>query len=350
MKENQDDITSLEYLVTASVILFFGFLYFLLNHGSDFWSDKSNAQLADQLAETSILSDRSRLQEGLTNSASANDVVPVKTTDAEDKTTEGAETEIVQQKVVDKTKQDQTVQKAALDAANEDEEQRLAEIETLRAEEVHQQEELARLKAEDAARQAEIKQLKDEKEALRLAEIAKLDAEIKQLEADKAAYLKREQEAKKAEEKAAAERAEAEKETRSAAEISVDQSLGEFEKAILEKRYNTPIVFDEMNFNTGSAKLSQPSKAQINTIAELLKKHNDVQLLIRGHTDNTGSLNTNTLLSKARSQSVKSELVEQGVDAKRLSAEGVGSGEPIAANDTPESRKKNRRIELIISE
>jgi outer membrane protein OmpA-like peptidoglycan-associated protein len=83
-------------------------------------------------------------------------------------------------------------------------------------------------------------------------------------------------------------------------------------------------------------------------VAEQLKQHQDTKILIRGHTDNTGSAGRNSLVSLSRSDSMKEALVKLGVDAERIKIEGVGALEPIAANDTEEGREKNRRIELIV--
>jgi len=73
-----------------------------------------------------------------------------------------------------------------------------------------------------------------------------------------------------------------------------------------------------------------------------------VRVKIVGHTDSDGDDKLNLDLSKRRAESVKSALSGQfGIDASRLETEGAGESKPVAANDTPENKAKNRRVELI---
>jgi outer membrane protein OmpA-like peptidoglycan-associated protein len=73
-----------------------------------------------------------------------------------------------------------------------------------------------------------------------------------------------------------------------------------------------------------------------------------VRMEISGHTDNVGSLKLNTNLSKARAESVVKYLVERGIDPSRLDYKGYAFSQPVAPNDTPEGRAKNRRVEFKI--
>ncbi|MNY64776.1 putative lipoprotein YiaD precursor [compost metagenome] len=69
-----------------------------------------------------------------------------------------------------------------------------------------------------------------------------------------------------------------------------------------------------------------------------------------GYTDNTGDASLNKTLSNDRANAAMQELVKLGIDANRLSAEGYGPEHPIASNDTPEGRAKNRRIDVRVSQ
>jgi outer membrane protein OmpA-like peptidoglycan-associated protein len=69
---------------------------------------------------------------------------------------------------------------------------------------------------------------------------------------------------------------------------------------------------------------------------------------IAGHTDNLGDDQKNMILSKNRSNSVKNYLVGQGVQAERIVVEYYGETRPIADNNTPDGRQKNRRVEMTI--
>ncbi len=107
--------------------------------------------------------------------------------------------------------------------------------------------------------------------------------------------------------------------------------------------------FDRINFNTGSSTLSEDSKEQVSNIAAIMKAYPAVNLKVGGYTDNTGSDEVNLNISKKRAEAVKGLMVQLGVDGSRLDAEGYGSANPIAPNDTAEGRKKNRRISLRVT-
>ncbi len=69
---------------------------------------------------------------------------------------------------------------------------------------------------------------------------------------------------------------------------------------------------------------------------------------IEGHTDSMGSDTYNMVLSARRAQSVKKYLAKNfGIASERLTSEGRGKREPIAPNETPEGRQKNRRVEIV---
>ena len=75
----------------------------------------------------------------------------------------------------------------------------------------------------------------------------------------------------------------------------------------------------------------------------------DQHVLIEGHTDSTGSVDHNLNLSQHRANAVLSLLASQGLDRTRLEAIGFGMERPMADNATNEGRRRNRRVELVIS-
>ena len=80
----------------------------------------------------------------------------------------------------------------------------------------------------------------------------------------------------------------------------------------------------------------------------MLQAHPDLKLAVKGHTDNVGTPADNLKLSEARAKAVMAALVkEQGIDAGRLQAKGLGSTKPAAVNTTAEGRQNNRRVELV---
>ena len=104
-----------------------------------------------------------------------------------------------------------------------------------------------------------------------------------------------------------------------------------------------------INFENNSAKVDTASKALISTYATFLKKHTNYSAKIVGYTDSRGRASYNQKLSQKRADAVVNQLVADGVDAKQLSAEGMGENNPIADNSTAEGRAKNRRIEAELT-
>lgn len=106
---------------------------------------------------------------------------------------------------------------------------------------------------------------------------------------------------------------------------------------------------EKVQFETGKATLLDESKALLDQVAKALKDNPDIERVrIEGHTDNIGGRGFNRSLSTQRAQSVRAYLIEQGVEAKRLTAQGYGMDKPIAPNDTEEGRYQNRRVEFTI--
>lgn len=109
--------------------------------------------------------------------------------------------------------------------------------------------------------------------------------------------------------------------------------------------------FDRVTFPTASAEVDAAnSDAQLNNLVEILKAYSGVRLKIGGYTDNTGNEADNKKLSQARAEAVVAALVNKGVAADRLEAEGYGSEFPVATNDTEEGRAQNRRMALRVIE
>jgi len=73
-----------------------------------------------------------------------------------------------------------------------------------------------------------------------------------------------------------------------------------------------------------------------------------LRIWVVGHTDNTGTMETNMNLSKARAEAVVQALTGKfGIAAERLKGYGVGALAPVASNDSEAGRAKNRRVELV---
>lgn len=108
--------------------------------------------------------------------------------------------------------------------------------------------------------------------------------------------------------------------------------------------------FDRLLFDTGKSTLRPESQEQLTNIVAILKEYPSVHIKLGGYTDNTGSIARNKKLSQERADSVMGELVRQGIDQARLTAEGYGPEHPVASNDTPAGRAENRRIAIRVTQ
>lgn len=102
-------------------------------------------------------------------------------------------------------------------------------------------------------------------------------------------------------------------------------------------------------FDTGSTQLSETDLPSLNELAAYLQENPDLQIVLVGHTDAQGVLDTNITMSRARAATVRSILVETyGIEASRIDAQGVGYLMPLAPNSTQAGRDANRRVEVVI--
>lgn len=106
--------------------------------------------------------------------------------------------------------------------------------------------------------------------------------------------------------------------------------------------------FDDLNFETGSATITQSSMKQVQNIAAILKAFPNVKIKIGGYTDNTGDSVANVKLSQSRADAVFAKLKELGGEKQLDGAEGYGPTHFVASNDTEENKKKNRRISVNV--
>lgn len=109
------------------------------------------------------------------------------------------------------------------------------------------------------------------------------------------------------------------------------------------------ITFDSgILFQVNKSDLQPQAQTNLQKMATILNKYADTQVLIEGHTDNTGSDQYNLDLSVRRAQSVANYLSAQNVNATRFTTQGYGESQPIADNETVEGRTLNRRVEIAI--
>ena len=108
-------------------------------------------------------------------------------------------------------------------------------------------------------------------------------------------------------------------------------------------------LMQKIHFATNSSKIvGDVSFEVLEAVVQILNDNPEINVLIEGHTDKTGSRKYNLSLSKKRANSVKSYLAKQGISNKRLKTAGSGFDVPIADNDTEEGKAENRRVEFHI--
>ena len=86
----------------------------------------------------------------------------------------------------------------------------------------------------------------------------------------------------------------------------------------------------------------------IDNLAGVMKQYPDLNVVIEGHTDSVGTAAYNKKLSQRRAEAIKKYMVESGIVANRLKAQGFGFDKPIASNKTKEGRQQNRRVEAAV--
>ncbi len=109
------------------------------------------------------------------------------------------------------------------------------------------------------------------------------------------------------------------------------------------------ITFDSgILFGFDSSELQPEAKANIESLVKVLNKYPDTNILIEGDTDDVGTAEYNQKLSERRAQAVADYQKAMGISASRISTVGLGESNPVAANDTDEGRRQNRRVEIAI--
>jgi chemotaxis protein MotB len=133
----------------------------------------------------------------------------------------------------------------------------------------------------------------------------------------------------------------------------------EVEKGQLQvKQYQNMLAVDlaeQIFFDSGRAALKKEGKEVLKKVADALKGYENKIIRVVGHTDNVpvakslqGTFPSNWELSVARATTVVRFLQEAGIPPERMIPSGRGEYEPVAPNDTPEGRQKNRRIEIML--
>jgi len=126
-------------------------------------------------------------------------------------------------------------------------------------------------------------------------------------------------------------------------------SLAEIAKVKEESRGVVITLSGSVLFATGKSDLLPIAQEKLAQVAKAVKDQGFKALVVQGYTDSRGNAADNDKLSLKRAQSVRDYLITQGIPADKVTAEGKGSNNPVASNDTADGRAENRRVEIVVT-
>ncbi len=128
------------------------------------------------------------------------------------------------------------------------------------------------------------------------------------------------------------------------------EAEGTFDEEACIGRFDILSRSGNIYFRPGSSALDPSSGALLNQLFDVVSRCPGMKIEVSGHTDSDGSSASNQRLSEARAGSVTTYLVDKGIDGARIVTVGFGEARPVAPNDTPKNKSRNRRIEFAVVE
>lgn len=120
--------------------------------------------------------------------------------------------------------------------------------------------------------------------------------------------------------------------------------VGDSKQAVLDQALANRTI----EFQSGSANLTTQGIAVLEQMAAAMREIGSARVRISGHTDNVGARAANIALSQARAEAVRRYLQSTGIEAARMSVQGLGPDQPLADNSSADGRARNRRIEFTV--
>jgi len=207
-----------------------------------------------------------------------------------------------------------------------------------------------------AAREAAVRERERAEAAARDAdrdrELAELKAREAGREQERAEQARKEAEAQRAQAQALAGEALALRAQAETEKAALRATLLQQFSAILDTRDTARgliVNVGDVLFETGRYELLPPAREKLARFAGIVLGHPGLMVQAEGFTDSTGTAAINEELSQRRAGAVSEYLIAQGLARDRLTTRGYGASQPVASNDTPEGRRQNRRVELVVS-
>jgi outer membrane protein OmpA-like peptidoglycan-associated protein len=188
--------------------------------------------------------------------------------------------------------------------------------------------------------------------AMRKAQLADTQARIDQTRAELEAQQRKSGQMQAQKLETAESQLAQEAERRKAAEEAARKASDELARLASVKQEERGLVITlsgSVLFASDKSELLPAAQQRLSDVAKALNEGKpDAQIVVEGHTDAKGSPTNNLDLSARRAEAVRSYLVSQGVDQKRIRSQGLGLSRPIADNKSAEGRANNRRVEIVV--
>ncbi len=136
--------------------------------------------------------------------------------------------------------------------------------------------------------------------------------------------------------------------TTAAAASTALEPEGNLDDEACKGRFEILSRTDNIYFASGSANLDRRSEPLLDSLVDIISRCPDLNIEVGGHTDSDGSASGNKRLSERRASAVVKYLVTKNVPDARVVSVGYGEERPVAANDTPDGKRRNRRIEFTV--
>jgi outer membrane protein OmpA-like peptidoglycan-associated protein len=244
---------------------------------------------------------------------------------------------------------DRRIQIARIMAEREQQEKILNELESARSEMLIRASQLEADRARKEAEQARllVATTTEEAERARQEREAALAKEAESARAAQLAEAEAEQARRLAESRASeAEFARREAELASQQISSLTRQLENLQ--LRQTESGVVVTLGDVLFASGEVQLVDGGLSSLEEVVDLLQTEPDKKIRVEGHTDSLGAAQTNLELSQKRAEAVREALISLGVDAGRITAQGMGEDFPIASNEDEDGRAQNRRVDVIL--